>query len=77
MVSPLQEWLKTRGMSQAELAVIASSDAPTVSRIARGQHKPFGKVRRVLAQHCPEVLEAQDRYVDVYRKHLTSRLKAA
>ncbi len=75
--SPLAQWLKKVGMSQAELAALAEVDYTVVSRTSCGAKRVTGKLRVFLQDYAPEVLAAQDEHIQDHLDSLRKRLKEA
>lgn len=77
MHSPIHEWLKVVAWKQVDLAIATQTDPAFVSQVIRGIRKPNTRMRVFLAEHAPQVLAAQERYVEKRRGDLTNELKAA
>lgn len=77
MHSPIALWLKRVGWKQVDLATLTQTDPGFVSQVIRGVRKPNTRIRAMLAEHAPEVLAAQDRYMELRRGKLEASLKAA
>ena len=64
MKSPLREWIDEQGLLQGRFALIAGVDRTDVCRVSRGQGRMPRKLRQYLEQHAPEVLAAQDEWLE-------------
>lgn len=77
MESPLAKWMKEKDIDQGELARAAGVDRPEVCRTVNAKSKGTRRLRALLAEVAPSILNDQDSFYAVCNEETLQKLAAA
>ena len=77
MDSPIREWLKTKDLTQGQLALMTGVDRTAVTRAINGQQKMPAKMREYLQTNAPRVLASHERHLVNMIRDLRKRVEIA